>query len=87
MPTRDASWMDDAACRGMELAAFFPKGTAEVTAAARAACGQCPVTRDCLAYSLAGPGGKPEGGIWGGLNEDGRRDENRRRPRRDRRVA
>lgn len=61
----DNPWMLRAACLGVPPHIFFPaKG--ESTAAAKAACGGCPVRSDCLDYALRQ---RIEHGVWGGLSE------------------
>ncbi len=66
-------WVDEAVCRGMNPAMFFP-GRGETFVAAEAICRQCPVRMDCLEYGLREPHG-----VWGGLNEAQRRRLLRRR--------
>jgi WhiB family redox-sensing transcriptional regulator len=66
-------WQDQAACRGMDTAAFFPEpgGTSAKQRAAMkfqveaavAVCGDCPVQRRCLQYAGAT---RSAWGIWGG---------------------
>ena len=46
---------------------------------AKAICAQCPVRAECLDYALSRP---EKYGTWGGLNEDERASERRRRMRR-----
>ena len=72
-----ADWRDEAACRGADLALFFP-GRGESAGPARQICASCPVRRPCLDYAIS------QGitnGIWGGLAD---RD---RRPLRTRHVS
>ena len=78
-------WQEHAACNGMDLVLFFgPPGERPVERAARernakAVCARCPVRRECGDEAV----GRPENhGIWGGLNEDERARERRRRLRR-----
>ena len=66
-------WQDDAACRGMDTAAFFPElvGTnaqqksamRRQVAVAVAVCDSCPVQQRCLQYAVAT---RSSWGIWGG---------------------
>ena len=84
-PRPDWSWQTGAACRGMDLVLFFgPDGerTAERLIReekAKRVCRRCPVRRECEDYAV----GRPEKyGIYGGLNEDERTAERRRRMRR-----
>ena len=46
---------------------------------AKAVCAACPVRSECLGYALTRP---EKYGTWGGLNEDERASERRRRMRR-----
>jgi WhiB family redox-sensing transcriptional regulator len=71
-------WQDAAACRDMPLAWFFPAGAQEPDPRATAACARCPVWEDCLHAALE----RREHGLWGGLTEDERAAEHRRRTRR-----
>jgi len=62
-------WRDRAACRGTDLAVFFP-GRGESAEPARQICARCPVRQPCLDYALS------HGivhGIWSGLAERDRR--------------
>lgn len=66
---RDRSWIEDAACVGLDTNLFFPDGGAEnndasVVAAVKRVCEGCPVRRECLSYGLA-----YDTGIWGGLTQ------------------
>jgi WhiB family redox-sensing transcriptional regulator len=71
-----SSWDASAACRGPEAVLFFPTSSESADrrqvreAAAKRICSQCRVRQECLEYAL----GSPEFGVWGGLNEDERRD-------------
>ena len=73
----EGSWQVRAACRGRTSVLFFPpaRELAEQRlrreAAAKRICSHCPVGRDCLEYALRM---REAFGIWGGLNEDERRD-------------
>ena len=64
-----ASWRYRAACRGADLALFFP-GRGESADAARRICADCPVRQPCLDYALSHA---ITHGIWGGLAERDRR--------------
>jgi WhiB family redox-sensing transcriptional regulator len=63
------AWMERAACRGEDPAAFFPSlgGSA---AKARTICSSCAVRQECLSYALADP---ESAGVWGGTAERERR--------------
>ena len=64
-------WVDQAACRGSDLATFFPLvGDRRTYLTAIAICGDCPVSRECLDYAVANRIGY---GVWGGMNVDRRR--------------
>jgi len=79
------SWQDAAACRAEDLGLFFgPDGERQPEREirerkAKAVCVSCPVRADCLDYALSRP---EKYGAWGGLNEDERAAERRRRMRR-----
>jgi WhiB family transcriptional regulator, redox-sensing transcriptional regulator len=79
------SWQDRAACRGTDALLFFgPDGEARPEreireAKAKAVCASCPVRAQCLNYAL---GNSIKQGTWGGLNEEERARERRRRARR-----
>ena len=70
------AWQSEAECRGESTEDFFSPGG---EAAAKEICGWCPVRTDCLDYAINRP--EPYG-VWGGLNEDERVSERRRRMRR-----
>lgn len=64
-----------AACRDTDPEAFFPLGSSGGKTAKRV-CRRCPVRALCLTWAMdAGM----DHGIWGGLNEDERRELKRRR--------
>ena len=79
------SWLDGAACRGMDVLLFFgPDGEARLEreireAKAKAVCQLCPVRVQCLDYALRN---SIRYGIWAGLNGEERARERRRRARR-----
>jgi WhiB family redox-sensing transcriptional regulator len=75
--TIQESWQMKAACRGPESSIFFPPSWSERRdererreARAKAICGACPVSRECLDFALRV---REPHGIWGGLNEAERR--------------
>src|SRR5690348_6327280 len=78
-------WQNGAACRDFPLVLFFgPDGERQPERdirerRAKAVCTGCPVRRDCLNYALTRP---ERYGLYGGLNEDERASERRRRMRR-----
>lgn len=74
------SWRDHAACRDADPEIFFPDTRTETDATrARAWCRSCPVRTECLAYATD----HGHYGVWGGLTEQERRLERRRRQRRE----
>ena len=70
-------WYDDAACRGMGPDIFYPeaKGLGSCDAA-QAVCVTCPVSEECREHAYTE---KERWGVWGGLTENGRRPQQRRR--------
>jgi hypothetical protein len=65
------TWRDDALCRQIDSAIFFPpKG--ESTKQAKRICGLCEVRAECLAEALSRRP-KDDYGIWGGLSEGERK--------------
>jgi WhiB family redox-sensing transcriptional regulator len=85
MPRPNWGWQDDAACRGKEVVLFFgPDGERQPEREirerkAKTVCAACPVRTECLGYAVSRP---EKYGTWGGLNEDERASERRRRMRR-----
>lgn len=79
------SWHEDAGCRGLPVRVFFgvegesrhQKATREREA--KQVCSWCPVRAECLQWALETP---EKYGTWGGLDEDERASERRRRMRR-----
>jgi len=76
------SWIERGACLGEDPDLFFPVGTTapavEQTRRAIAVCGRCPVRIDCLRWALDT---SQDAGVWGGLDEESRRDIRRARRR------
>ena len=76
------TWIADAACIGEDPELFFPMGPPSLvsaqTARAKAVCGGCRVRDDCLEWSLVTA---QDAGVWGGVDEDERRELRRRRRR------
>jgi WhiB family transcriptional regulator, redox-sensing transcriptional regulator len=74
-------WQADAACAGMPTEDFFPAGSTGAAldrlARVKAICAVCPVARQCLEYAL----NTGQHGVWGGMSEDERHTERRRRQR------
>jgi len=79
------SWQDRAACSGRNAQLFFSPdgetGQERETREARAAaiCAPCPVRAQCLEYALRN---SIKQGIWGGLSNEERTRERRRRAHR-----
>jgi WhiB family transcriptional regulator, redox-sensing transcriptional regulator len=75
-------WQAHAACVGISTEEFFPAGSSgaalDQLARAKAICALCPVTKQCLEYALD----TGQHGVWGGMSEDERHTERRRRQRR-----
>jgi WhiB family redox-sensing transcriptional regulator len=65
----ERSWIQEAACRGMNTDIFFPeRGDRQTIALAREVCNECPVTAQCRDYGM-----RERIGIWGGTTEFNRR--------------
>jgi WhiB family redox-sensing transcriptional regulator len=85
LPRPSWGWQDDAACRDESLGLFFgPDGERQPEREirerkAKSVCADCPVRAQCLNYALSRP---EKYGVWGGLNEEERAGERRRRMRR-----
>ncbi|MCQ4207672.1 MULTISPECIES: WhiB family transcriptional regulator [Streptomyces] len=83
-------WRDSATCRGMDPDLFFPIGNSSTFATlvqideAKAVCGRCPVSQQCLTWALNA--GSVEG-VWGGTTEAERRSMRRRMARDQRRSG
>jgi WhiB family redox-sensing transcriptional regulator len=84
-PAGGHGWRVGAACRTFDIYLFFgPDGERQPERDVRerktkAICSGCPVRNSCLNYALDRP---EKYGTWGGLNEDERAAERRRRMRR-----
>jgi len=76
-------WRPDAACRDLDTAVFFPE-TNEQIATAKAACASCPVRTACLEFAVIT---RQDDGVWGGLDENERKRERRRRQEAARKTA
>ena len=85
MPDGSApAWRLDAECRGEDPAMFFAPSYFERRAEklgresrAKAICSRCPVREECLEFALRV---REPHGVWGGLNEQERRQLLRTRP-------
>ena len=90
MTTTSLDWRARAACRAVDADLFFPvadPGTpayAAQAAEAQAVCAVCPVRVACREHALSA---FEKHGVWGGMAEDERHLEQRRRQRRRREYA
>lgn len=73
----DEDWYVDALCVDADTDWFFPVGYADQENMAHY-CTDCPVRVECGEFALAT---NQEAGIWGGMTEEARRRERRRRAR------
>lgn len=71
-------WHGRGPCAGEDPEAFFPSH-GDPGAGARRVCAACSVRDECLGYATAAD----ELGIWGGLDQQERRNLSRRRRRRN----
>jgi WhiB family transcriptional regulator, redox-sensing transcriptional regulator len=75
-------WIERARCVDQDPELFFPRGAArpalEQVARAKAVCRECLVRTDCLEWSLST---FQDAGVWGGLDEEERRQIRRQRRR------
>lgn len=76
----DQRWRAQAACQRLPTELFFPighgPGAQAQTRLAKEICKACPVRPQCLDYALAA---NARYGVFGGLEEDERREVRRRR--------
>ncbi|MDA8061824.1 MAG: WhiB family transcriptional regulator [Actinomycetota bacterium] len=81
-------WRDEAACRDVDPRLFFAVGSGpealEQLALAKAVCGECPVAQECLIFAVTT---NQEYGVWGGLDEEERREVRRQWRRASRRSS
>jgi WhiB family redox-sensing transcriptional regulator len=79
---RETVWIERAACIGEDPELFFPIGTTgpaiRQAKRAKAVCGRCPVRGECLRWALDSC---QDAGVWGGLDEEERREIRRERRR------
>jgi len=75
-------WIQRALCRDVDPDIFFPIGTTgpalEQVEQAKAICARCKVQAQCLEWSLATG---QDSGVWGGMDEEERREIRRARRR------
>lgn len=74
------TWVGRARCHGEDPELFFPMGAPSLvqsqTERAKAVCQRCQVQAECLAWSLMTA---QDAGVWGGLDEEERREIRRQR--------
>lgn len=80
MTPSKTDWQDQAACRGVDTAVFFPVSEADADEA-KAICATCPVAEACLEWALET---RPPDGVFGGLTAMERHRLIRRRQKADR---
>ncbi|MCU1361871.1 MAG: putative WhiB family transcriptional regulator [Ilumatobacteraceae bacterium] len=84
----DYTWRGQAICRDTDPDLFFPIGTTGQALVqidrAKEVCGMCPVKSECLEYALET---NQDSGIWGGLDEEQRRNIRRQAAARQRLYA
>lgn len=72
---REASWRDDAACRGADIDLFFPKQTIPSGyAEAKSLCAQCSVIGKCREEWERMPSAMQRHGVWFGTTDKERRE-------------
>ena len=64
------SWRQQARCRGVDPAVFYPVSDEDEASEAKEICGECPVREPCLEYALTV---REKHGVWGGRTERERR--------------
>lgn len=76
-----APWIEDAACRGMDLQTFFLEGrsTPHVYDAARTICSRCDVLAHCREASDRAERGVPDGHLYGFVGGETPRERANRR--------
>src|SRR4051812_30542419 len=66
------NWRDQSACVDRPADMFPDESDLPGNERARAVCGPCPVTEECLLFAFAS---REPWGVWGGLTTDERREE------------
>jgi WhiB family redox-sensing transcriptional regulator len=78
----ETAWISQGRCINEDPDLFFPVGTTrpalEQATRAKSVCAQCPVRTDCLSWALETC---QDAGVWGGLDEEERREIRRARRR------
>ncbi|MGI5274698.1 WhiB family transcriptional regulator [Nonomuraea sp. CA-218870] len=82
---RDWSWQDSAACQGQDVRLFVGRDGERSTeksyreqAVKQEFCSWCPIVNACLDHAIS----VGEHGVWGGMTDEERAKERRRRMRR-----
>ena len=79
----DETWMQRAACQGLDVELFYSTNDADVREAVRV-CRSCPVRMECLQAAMSTA---EIFGVWGGMHEGHRRRIIRREQRQRRSDA
>lgn len=58
-------WAENALCRGMDAAHFYPAERSRVSKKVRQMCAACPVRERCLQHAIDN---NEEDGFWGGMD-------------------
>ena len=64
------AWRQQARCRGVDPAIFYPVSDEDESLEAKEICAECPVREPCLEYALTV---REKHGVWGGRTERERR--------------
>jgi WhiB family redox-sensing transcriptional regulator len=64
------AWRQQARCRGVDPATFYPVSDEDEAVGAKEICAECPVREPCLEYALTV---REKHGVWGGRTERERR--------------
>ena len=64
------AWRQQARCRGVDPAIFYPVSDEDEALEAKEICAECPVREPCLEYALTV---REKNGVWGGRTERERR--------------
>lgn len=51
MTGEDVKWVDEAACKGVDVSLFFPEDGQNISKEIREMCNGCPVKMDCYIYA------------------------------------
>ena len=64
------AWRQQARCRGVDPATFYPVSDEDDALEAKEICAECPVREPCLEYAITA---REKDGIWGGMTARERR--------------